>query len=753
MNGETKRLSLWIPLCAAGLLALTASAAALAASGDTVADRVLGQRRFSTSVPYFVDGRVFGAADVAIDRSVVPNRVYVADAGLNRVLGWSDVARFRAGESADLVLGQGTFWSGSLIQRAQDCPGAPLATTFCVPTRLAVDPDGNLYVVDSWNFRVLEFDSPFTTDKTADRVFGQPDFRTRTGPRRLGSGVEIAVDAAGNVWMVDPAGSSRVLKFDAPSTHDSLPDRVIDLAAAGCAGGTAFCDPYAVAVSPSGDLYVSTASSPSAVYVFRQPLTTDLVADFNLPGLLLVAFDAAGNLYTAVDGQLRRYPAPVGPGSAFEVVSLLPLEFSQVRLAFDSGGNLFASFFFGLGVASNATWVFDAPLPSTPSPSTPSKIGRLQFTNRGLRYPNAVAIDRSSSPNRLFVADGTNRVLGWRDAAGFASGAPADLILNAEASALERTSFDCRGNGLCLPADFYPVGLAVDSHGNLWVGDFFQHRVLEFDRPFDTDGVADRVLGQGGSLTSKECNRGGRGARSLCYPGVLAFDGHDNLYVADLANNRVLLFRDPLHGDDTADRVFGQAGFRQGECNQARRGPTASTLCLGIYENPNPTPDFSAAAGLATDAQGNLYIADSLNARVLIFLDPLGSDTVADRVLGQDGRFDTALRGTGARRFGPFNGGPFGPTGLAIGLEGELFVADTGNDRVLEFERPLKSRVPGRVFGKTGFNAAGTRFNYDQPPAATAANMFRPLGLAVDDLGNLYVADSYYNRVLAFERP
>jgi DNA-binding beta-propeller fold protein YncE len=750
MNGETKRTLPWLPLCAVGLIVLTVSAAALAASGDTVADRILGQRRFFTSVPYFVDGRVFGASDVAVDRSVVPNRVYVADSGLNRVLGWSDLERFRADESADLVLGQGTFWSGSLIQREQDCPGVPLATTFCVPTRLAVDPEGNLYVVDAWNFRVLEFDNPFTTDKRADRVFGQPDFMTRTRPRPLRANAEVAVDAAGNVWIVDPAGLGRVLGFDAPPTHDTLPDRIIDTVA-GCTATPFFCAASTIEVSPSGDLYVGTQLDGQRV--FRQPLTTDLAADFTLNVFGHVAFDAAGNLYAVVDRQLRRYPAPVGAASAFEVVSAVPVELGEAHLALDSGGNLFASFFFGQGAADNSTWVFDAPLPSTPSPSTPSKIGRLRFTNRGLRYPNAVAIDRSSSPNHLFVADGTNRVLGWRDAAGFASGAPADLVLNSGGFNIEDDGADCRGNGLCLPVNFYPGGLAVDSHGNLWVGDFFHQRVLAFERPFDTDGVADRVLGQGGSLTSKTCNRGGRGARSLCYPGALAFDGDDNLYVADLANNRVLLFKDPLHGDDAADRVFGQAGFQQGECNQGRRGPSASTLCLGTFDNLNPNPYFAGAAGLATDAQGSLYVTDSLNARVLIFLDPLGSDTMADRVLGQNGRFNTALRGTGARRFGPFNGGPFGPTGLAVGLGGKLFVADTGNDRLLEFEHPLASDIPSRVFGHPDFNAPGTNLNYDQTPAATATNLFRPLGLAVDDLGNLYVADSYYNRVLAFDRP
>src|ERR1700759_3763247 len=110
----------------AALIASSLSAPLNAAAGDTVADRVLGQRRFSTALPYYVDGTVLDVSDPAIDRSAEPNRVYVASPDLNRVLGWSDIGRFRAGAPADLVLGQPSVFNGVYTYVA--CP-APNAST------------------------------------------------------------------------------------------------------------------------------------------------------------------------------------------------------------------------------------------------------------------------------------------------------------------------------------------------------------------------------------------------------------------------------------------------------------------------------------------------------------------------------------------------------------------------------------------------------------------------------------------------
>jgi sugar lactone lactonase YvrE len=713
----SKKMQRWFLAAAWTVLALPLPAHAVA--GDTAADAVLGQRRFSTSVPFAVDGRIFGAADVAVDRSVEPNRLYLAESVLNRVLGWSDVGRFRAGAAADLVLGQPSLFVGATILTPEQCPAPPSATSFCVPVRIAVDPAGNLYVADSFNGRVLEFDRPFATDRVADRVFGQPDFTSRS---TIDHALDVAVDGAGNLWIPDPAQTGRILEFDDPPAHDTQADRAIappTLQECATTSRPGACQPFQLTFSPQGDLYVQDYLGD--LYVYRQPLATGGIADFRLPGFYWgAAFTPAGDLYVINFQGLQHFAAPIAPAAFPEgLFSLGSSGVAPGQLAFDTAGNLY--------LADGPVHVF-AP----PYRSEPARVQRELLSNRGLTYPNAVAVDRTSLPNHLYVFDASARVLAWRDAAGFANGAPADLVLTAginPAANVEITH-----------------GLAVDPRGNLWVSD--GSRVLEFNRPFDTDAAPDRFLGRRG------CNSQGTGSSCLGLPGGLAFDRQGRLYVADLENHRVLLFANPLKSD-VAARVLGQTDFRGHLCNRGNAAPDAASLCFGVNISPDGPEQFRGSGALAVDLQGNLYVADSLNNRVLIFKDPWRTDVRADAVLGQDRNFNTRLQGTGPRRFaGPDLGlfpGVFSLDGLAVGPGGELCVADTLNDRLLVFMDPLRDDTADRVFGRPDFTTGGApSAGFPQP---TASSLLQPTGLAFDDLGDLYVADTGYSRVLRFDRP
>jgi sugar lactone lactonase YvrE len=744
-------------LLAGALIALCLQSPARAVAGDTVADHVLGQRRFGTAFPASVDGTLLDAADLAIDRSSEPNKVYVASPDLNRVLGWSDIGRFRTGKPADLVLGQPSVFNGVEVPSRVGCP-PPSATSLCHPTRVAVDPGGNLYVADSWNYRVLEFNRPFATDRAADRVLGQRGLTARRVPAAiLDDWVDVAVDAQGNVWVLDPAGTRRILEYDAPLTHDTRPDRVIEPAApsGSCRTGPQDppCLPFGLAVSPRGDLYVQDRTPGGVIrgLIFQRPLATDLRPDFTLPPVTLAGgiaapdgvFDAAGGLLVIVGRNVWRYPPPLGPGTAPEAVSPVLTAAFGGRLALDSRGNLYTATYPG-SIEESSVHVLDAPFQA----SQQRIDGDLPFI-RGLALPTIVAVDRSSSPHHLYVVDVYNRVLAWRDAEGLANGAIPDMIFAGDDLSSASTPSRCRGASealFCPYGAFNRGGLAVDSLGNLWMADVDNHRVLEFDRPFENGPVADRVLGQGGSFTSRTCNLGGLSARSLCFPGAVALDAQGRLYVADLANHRVLLFEHPLT-DDAASKVFGQPGFTQGSCNQGRSRPGAATLCLGEIESES-NPHFVGASSLAVDPQGNLYVADTENTRVLVYRDPVSSDAVADVVIGQDG-FRQTLRGTGARRFA------FGWLAVAVGPSGELYVADPGNDRVLEFRNPLRDTTADRVFGHADFTTGGFPYPnyYYLPPPPTAANLLEPMGVAVDAEGNLFVADTAYDRVLEYDRP
>ena len=82
----------------------------------------------------------------------------------------------------------------------------------------------------------------------------------------------------------------------------------------------------------------------------------------------------------------------------------------------------------------------------------------------------------------------------------------------------------------------YANDVAVDSSGNLYVADLANNRVLEYDSPLTTDQIADRVFGQGDDFTSNDSNHGGLSARSLRSPWGVALDSAGNVYIVDIGN-------------------------------------------------------------------------------------------------------------------------------------------------------------------------------------------------------------------------
>jgi hypothetical protein len=147
--------------------------------------------------------------------------------------------------------------------------------------------------------------------------------------------------------------------------------------------------------------------------------------------------------------------------------------------------------------------------------------------------------------------------------------------------------------------------------------------------------------------------------------------------------------------------------------------------------------DLAAAAqlsgprGLALDVPGNLFIADRTNQRI----------RRVDAVTG----IITTVAGTGAFGFGG-DGGPataaqlYYPTGLAIDVSGNLFIAEQGSDRIRRIDAAtgIISTVAGTA-GVSGFSGDGG--------LATAAQLDRPTGLAIDASGNLFIADRWNLRI------
>ncbi|HWB87012.1 MAG TPA: hypothetical protein VG675_22910 [Bryobacteraceae bacterium] len=704
------------------------------------ATRAVGQPQLtvSSSNPNLVEGReLFNPQGIALDTSASPPILYVADTGNNRILVWKNASQFANGAPADLVIGQ--------PDKFTTFPGGP-GTAFSIglnsPTGLAVQ-NGNLYVADSGNNRILRFPTPMTqANEFPDLVLGQPNFTTRTanytgavsekGISLSGYQANMAFDASGNLYLTDP-GNRRVLRFKASDLAKTGGGFSADLEFGqldftsllpalnpGTSGSNMvanqFAIPSSVAVDGNGRVFVSDsdANRPdefSRVLVFNPPFSSGQSAA-RIMGV--IPPQTPNVTQTMVDHTLMLDP---------EGIFILPGNKVGVLDAGSSRILLFDSFDQWPGTGTQF------------SPSATAVVGQnLDFHNRAANNGQAAAsastyslpVAAAFSGTELFVADTlNNRVL--------VSPMQGGTFL-AATRVLGQDRFDTSSINLIEGREFqfiFPTtsglvadaGIAIDSSGDtphLYVADPYNNRVLGFRdlRSIAPGSRADIVIGQPDMQTA-ECNYPTNDAnqpsqQSLCRPIGLAVDAQGNLYVADSGNGRVLRFPAPFTHQgvlEQADLVLGQTSF-----NTKITDPTAVTM--------------SRPYGLSLVGTNGLLVSDVAHNRVLFFPMTNGSFTsgeAATKVFGQP-NFNTS--GTGSS-----DNAMNAPHHISSDTDGRPYVADTGNSRILIFDQ-IESNPTG------GAHAA---------QIITGLN--HPEGLFVSaSTGEIWVADSGSSRSLRFPR-
>jgi sugar lactone lactonase YvrE len=598
--------------------------------------------------------------------------------------------------------------------------GAATSAELSYPMGVAIDTSGDLFIADFDNERIRRVDAA-TGIITTVAGNGTQGFSGDGGPATsatLNHPWGVAVDASGNLFIAD-VYNQRIRRVDA-STGTITTVAGNGTAAYSGDGGAATSAslnyPYGVAVDASGNLFIADTGNARVRRVdAKTGIITTVAGDGNgayssgdggpatSAGLSPsgVALDSSGNLFIA-DGnnRIRRVDAVTGvittvagngtqgfsgDGGPATNASLNGAE----SVAVDSSGNLFIADRENQRVRRVAAAT--AVIATVAGGGSDGDGGPA--TSAFLTNTYGVAEDKSRS---LFIADTQNSRIRRVDAT-------TGIITTVAGNG---TYGDSGDGGAATNASLdYPEGVAVDMAGNLFIADYGNFVVRRVD---GVSGVITTVAGSGNYGYSGD--GGPATSASLENPTDVAVDEWGNLFIADVYNQRVRRV-DASTGIITTVAGNGTPGY------SGDGGPATSA---SLYH----------PSGVAVDAYGNLFIADSLNY-------------VVRRVDAVSGVI-TTVAGNGTFGF-TGDGGPAtsaslsSPLGVALDSSGNIFIADANNSRIRRVD--AATGIITTVAGNGGYGFTG-----DGGPA-TSASLWDPSAVAVDSSGRLSIADTYNNRI------
>ncbi|HEV1286055.1 MAG TPA: SBBP repeat-containing protein [Bryobacteraceae bacterium] len=640
---------------------------------------------------------------------------------------YSVVVRLDLSGQLSLVAGNGTLgFSGD--------GGRATLAQLSQPTAVAVDAAGNVYIEDAGNNRIRMVSNGIITTIAGG---GTGDDGPATGARlslQLGPG--LALDTAGNIYFADFSNLTRIRKVSNGvistvagggfSLNDNIP------------ATSALIDAKGVAVDSAGSVYFADDCGERIRKVSNGTITS--VAGNGQEGFLAcavgasgpdtgkatsvpldtpraVAVDAAGNIYFTEGGAGPSRVRKVSNGSISTVAggnsgllsgpargdnipaTSATLEFAANNtIAIDSAGNLYIPDEYW--VTPPPGGVYHGDIESAP------EFGRLRKVSNGvittlagssidsgsatgaqLNLPAGVAVDGTGN---LYIADGNGIV---REVS--------NGFINTIAGTRVSGGCGC-DSGIPSGVSIYPTGIAVDSNGNVFIAGGVGLELSLAGRTSPAVNAVASPSGPGGLIIG------------------VALDTAGSSYFTNFLGNQI---------QELSNGVLTTiAGTTQGYSGD--NGPAASA-------------QLSNPSGITVDSAGNVYFAEIGNQVIRKISRGVITTVAGNGTAGFSGDGGPAtsaqlnLQSSGVNCCLPVNPSPRLPGGIAVDPAGNLFIADSGNQRVRMVSNGVITTIAGT--GTPGFSGDGG-------PAASA-EFYNPSGIAIDAAGKIYVSDSSNGRI------
>jgi sugar lactone lactonase YvrE len=657
-------------------------------------------------------------------------------------------------------------WNGPATGASADLPA---------PSAVANDSAGNVYIADPSAHAVFKVDLLGNLTVFAGLGYPTEHARNQNGWVATKAGLDepsgVTVDKNGNVYIADTvnylirkvtpaglisgmAGNARLCKVSTAACGDG-----------GLAKAAQLNNPIGVVTDAAGNVYIADTGD-NRIRVVNVGTTTITVAGVTI---------AAGTIQT-VAGNGVQCTNPL-LGSCGDVGPAITAQLNHPEgLALDSAGDIYISDSGDHRVRVVSVNGTIKPYAGDGSPCVPS-VGcgdNGAATAANLSNPWQIALDASGN---LFIADAPeNRV---REVSGstqlittvagnghsgfFGDGGPAT---SANLNSTRGVAVDSSGNVFIADTGNQRVrqflvganigtlagggsgndssvatsailgagrGVALDSAGNLYIADTLNNRIREVtpSNPPTSYGTITTLAGTG---IEGFFGNGKPGlSAELNSPAGVALNSANNLYIAD-TGNLVIRQYNPLTG-----LISNVAGIPQ----QACASPTSPCGDSG----PALQATFGMPTSVALDSAGNIYIADAGTNRIRVVNTSAGTITIAGISIPPDDIQTVAGNGVACTKWSIGACGDNGPStsaqlnspfGVAVDGSGNIFIADTGDNRIREVVAATGKIIAYAFKGSPFFGPLNT--------PALNSSLSTPHYLAVDPHGNLYVSgsDAYY---------